>query len=57
RAAGLSLRPLEETARDTWEWIAAVRAGDAPEPVAGAFVAGGLDPARAAAIIELSHFA
>jgi 2'-hydroxyisoflavone reductase len=57
RAAGLSLRPLEETARDTWEWIAAVRGGTAPEPIAGAFVARGLAPDREAAIIELSRSA
>jgi 2'-hydroxyisoflavone reductase len=55
RAAGLSLRPLEETARDTWEWIAAVRAGDAPEPVRGAFVARGLSPERERAVIRSSQ--
>jgi 2'-hydroxyisoflavone reductase len=55
RAAGLSLRPLEETARDTWEWIASVRAGTAPEPVRGAFVARGLSPERERAVIRSSQ--
>jgi 2'-hydroxyisoflavone reductase len=55
RAAGLSLRPLEDTARDTWEWIASVRAGTAPEPVRGTFVARGLSPERERAIIRSSH--
>ena len=51
RAAGLTLRPLAETARATWEWIAAVRAGEAPEPTAGGFVARGLAPEREAALL------
>jgi 2'-hydroxyisoflavone reductase len=56
RAAGLTLRPLAETARDTWEWIAAVRAGELPEPAAGGFVARGLSAEREAALIGSSHF-
>ena len=51
RAAGLALRPLEQTARDTWEWLRAVRAGAEPEPLAGAFVARGLSPEREAALL------
>jgi 2'-hydroxyisoflavone reductase len=51
RAAGLTLRPLAETARATWEWIAAVRAGEAPGPIAGGFVARGLAPEREAALL------
>jgi 2'-hydroxyisoflavone reductase len=50
-AAGLAPRPLEETARDTWEWLRAVRAGEAPEPVAGGFVARGLSPEREAEVL------
>jgi 2'-hydroxyisoflavone reductase len=50
-AAGLALRPLEETARDTWEWLCAVRAGEVPEPVAGGFVARGLSPVREAEVL------
>lgn len=46
RAQGLELRHLAETARDTWEWLRAVRAGDLPEPIAGGFVARGLTPER-----------
>jgi 2'-hydroxyisoflavone reductase len=55
RAAGLALRPLAETARDTWEWIAAVRGGELPTPVAGAFVARGLAPGREQELIRSSH--
>jgi 2'-hydroxyisoflavone reductase len=54
RAAGLELRPLAETARDTWEWLQAVRAGDLPPPVPGWFVARGLDPAREAELLKLA---
>ncbi|MDX6629103.1 MAG: hypothetical protein QOH00_1349, partial [Gaiellales bacterium] len=39
RAAGLELRPLAETARATWDWIGAVRAGELAAPIAGGFVA------------------
>jgi 2'-hydroxyisoflavone reductase len=46
RAEGLVLRPLAHTARATWEWIHAVRAGELPEPIAGTFVARGLSPGR-----------
>jgi 2'-hydroxyisoflavone reductase len=53
RAAGLELRPLAETARDTWDWLRAVRAGDLPAPVRGAFVARGLAPEREAALRSL----
>jgi 2'-hydroxyisoflavone reductase len=52
RAAGLELRPLAETARDTWEWLSAVRAGDLPEPIAGGFVARGLSHEREAALLR-----
>jgi 2'-hydroxyisoflavone reductase len=51
RAAGLTLRPLAETARDTWKWLRAVQAGELPEPVAGGFVARGLAPEREAALL------
>lgn len=54
RAAGLELRPLAETARDTWEWLRAVRAGDLPPPVPGWFVARGLDPEREAELLSLA---
>jgi 2'-hydroxyisoflavone reductase len=50
-AAGLTLRPLSETARDTWDWIGAVRAGTSPAPTQGGFVARGLAPAREAALL------
>jgi 2'-hydroxyisoflavone reductase len=50
-AAGLSLRPLEETARDTWAWLQAVAAGDAPATLAGGFAARGLSPEREAAVL------
>jgi 2'-hydroxyisoflavone reductase len=52
RAQGLELRHLADTARDTWEWLRAVRAGALPEPVAGGFVARGLSPEREAALLE-----
>jgi 2'-hydroxyisoflavone reductase len=55
RAAGMTLRPLAETARDTWEWLRAVRAGDLPSPVAGGYVARGLSPEREAQLIGSSH--
>jgi 2'-hydroxyisoflavone reductase len=45
-AAGLRQRPLADTARATWEWLRAVRAGELPEPIAGGFVARGLSAAR-----------
>jgi 2'-hydroxyisoflavone reductase len=51
RAAGLTLRTLAETARATWEWVSAVRAGEAAEPMAGGFVARGLAPEREAALL------
>ena len=51
RAAGLAARPLAETARDTWEWLRAVRQGTLPEPVAGGFVARGLSPEREAELL------
>ena len=44
RSQGLELRHLADTARDTWEWLRAVRAGELPEPIAGGFVARGLSP-------------
>jgi 2'-hydroxyisoflavone reductase len=52
RAAGLALRPLAETARDTWEWLRAVQAGDLPAPVPGWFRARGLAPGREAALLR-----
>ena len=55
RTAGLTLRPLAETARATWEWIRAVRAGELPEPVAGSFVARGLSPEREAELLAASR--
>jgi 2'-hydroxyisoflavone reductase len=55
RAAGLQLRALADTARDTWEWIAAVRAGALPEPIAGGFVARGLAPEREASLLATSR--
>lgn len=55
RAAGLALRPLEETARDTWRWLRAVRAGEEPEPIVGGFVALGLSPEREADILADVH--
>ncbi len=54
---GMQLRPLAETARDTWEWLRAVRAGELPEPVAGGYVARGLSPEREAALLETHHSA
>jgi 2'-hydroxyisoflavone reductase len=51
RVAGLTLRPLSETARDTWAWIAAVRAGASPAPTPGGFVARGLPREREAALL------
>ncbi len=54
RAAGLELRHLADTARDTWEWLRAVRAGELPEPVAGGYVARGLAPEREAALLAAS---
>lgn len=51
RAQGLELRHLADTARDTWEWLRAVRAGRLAEPVAGGFVARGLSPEREAALL------
>ncbi len=53
--AGLELRPLADTARDTLEWIRAVRAGQLPAPTAGIFVARGLSPEREAALIASAH--
>ncbi len=55
RARGLELRHLADTARDTWEWLRAVRAGELPEPVAGGFVARGLGPEREAALLGAHH--
>jgi nucleoside-diphosphate-sugar epimerase len=55
RAAGFEPRPLAETARDTWDWLCAVRAGDLPAPVPGGFVARGLAPEREAALLETQH--
>ncbi len=52
---GLELRHLAETARDTWEWLSAVRAGDVPPPVTGGFVARGLAPEREAELIRSSQ--
>lgn len=57
RAAGLRLRPLAETARDTWQWLRAVRAGELPEPIAGGFVARGLAPEREAELLGASRSA
>ena len=51
----MQLRPLAETARDTWEWLSAVRAGDVPPPVAGGFAARGLAPEREAELIRSSQ--
>jgi 2'-hydroxyisoflavone reductase len=56
-AEGLELRHLAETARDTWEWLRAVRSGELPEPIAGGFVARGLAPEREAALLELHRSA
>ena len=50
-AQGLELRHLADTARDTWEWMRAVRAGELPEPIAGGFVARGLSAEREAALL------
>jgi len=55
RAQGLELRHLADTARDTWEWLRAVRAGEIPEPIAGGFVARGLSSEREAALLEIEH--
>lgn len=55
RAEGMAPRPLAETARDTWEWLRAVRAGDLPGPVTGGYVARGLAPEREAELIGSSH--
>jgi 2'-hydroxyisoflavone reductase len=55
RAQGLELRHLADTARDTWEWLRAVRAGELPEPIAGGFVARGLSPAHEAALLAASR--
>jgi 2'-hydroxyisoflavone reductase len=55
RAAGMQLRPLAETARDTWEWLSAVRAGDVPPPVTGGYAALGLAPEREAELIRSSQ--
>jgi 2'-hydroxyisoflavone reductase len=55
RAQGLELRQLADTARDTWEWLRAVRDGELPEPSAGGFVARGLTPEREAALLALHH--
>jgi 2'-hydroxyisoflavone reductase len=52
RAAGLELRPLTETARDTWDWLRAVRAGHLPAPIGGGFVARGLAPEREARLLR-----
>jgi 2'-hydroxyisoflavone reductase len=57
RAQGLELRHLADTARDTWEWLRAVRAGELPEPIAGGFVARGLSPEREAALLAGGHCA
>jgi 2'-hydroxyisoflavone reductase len=55
REAGLHPRPLAETARATWEWLRAVRAGDLPAAIPGGFVARGLAPERELEIIGSSH--
>jgi nucleoside-diphosphate-sugar epimerase len=55
RSQGLELRHLADTARDTWEWLRAVRAGELPEPVAGGFVARGLSPEREAGLLAAHH--
>jgi 2'-hydroxyisoflavone reductase len=55
RAAGLELRSLAETARDTWEWLRAVQLGEIPAPVPGRFVARGLDPQREAELLSASR--
>ncbi|GII97055.1 reductase [Sinosporangium siamense] len=47
-AAGLRLRPLEETVADTWAWC-----GGAPEAVANRKA--GLDPAQESALLALSN--
>jgi 2'-hydroxyisoflavone reductase len=51
RAAGLRLRPLKETALDTWEWLKAVAAGDLPPATPGGFAARGLTPEREAELL------
>ncbi len=51
RAAGFALRPLAETARDTWEWLRAVQRGEIPAPPAGGFAALGLAPEREQALL------
>ncbi len=53
RAAGLRPRPLAETARATWEWLRAVRAGELPAPVRAGFVARGLAPEREAELLAV----
>jgi 2'-hydroxyisoflavone reductase len=53
RAAGLAPRPLADTARDTWEWLSAVRRGELPEPVRTGFVARGLASGREAELLAL----
>ncbi len=55
RAAGLTLRPLADTARATWDWLRAVRAGDLAAPDAGGFVARGLSPEREAELLAIHH--
>ncbi|HEY3613603.1 MAG TPA: NAD-dependent epimerase/dehydratase family protein [Gaiellales bacterium] len=55
RAAGLAPRPLEETARATWEWLQAVRDGAAPAPLAAAFVARGLSAEREASVLAAAR--
>lgn len=51
RGAGLWLRPLRETAGDTWEWLQAVAAGKLPPVTPGGFFASGLTAEREAALL------
>ena len=54
RAAGLALRPLAETARDTWAWDRARPAGGPPPDARGGGPPG-LDPAREAELLTAWH--
>jgi 2'-hydroxyisoflavone reductase len=55
RTQGLELRHLADTARDSWEWLRAVRAGELAAPIAGGFVARGLSPEREVALLAEQH--
>jgi 2'-hydroxyisoflavone reductase len=57
RGTGFELRTLAETARDTWEWLRAVRSGDLPALDPAGFLARGLTPEREAALLAAEHAA